>query len=122
MKYICLGYYDKGKFDSMSEGERNAMFDSCFEYDDHIRANGLWAISSSGRSYEKSCLRTGEWYTPRRPSIIAAPRAPDGAGGASTRCPSGGIGRRSGLRQNNLSPRGEIHEVKPVKVGEGPGP
>jgi hypothetical protein len=36
------------------------------------------------------------------------------------RSPSGGIGRRSGLRQNNLSPRGEIHEVKPVKVGEGP--
>jgi hypothetical protein len=43
MKYICLGYYDKNKFDSMSEGERNAMFDACFEYDDHLRANGHWA-------------------------------------------------------------------------------
>jgi len=40
MKYICLGYYDKGKFDRMSEAERNAMFDTCFEYDDHLRANG----------------------------------------------------------------------------------
>jgi len=28
MKYICLGYYDKGKFDSLSEGERNAMSDT----------------------------------------------------------------------------------------------
>src|ERR1700722_659323 len=40
--------------------------------------------------------------------------------GGSNRCPSGGIGRRSGLRQNNLSPRGEIPGVKPVKLGEGP--
>jgi hypothetical protein len=40
MKYICLGYYDKAKFDAMPEAERNAMFDKCFEYDDHLRANG----------------------------------------------------------------------------------
>jgi len=43
MKYICFGYYDKGKFDGMSESEQNAMFDACFEYDDHLRANGNWA-------------------------------------------------------------------------------
>jgi hypothetical protein len=43
MKYICFGYYDKGKFDRMTESERNAMFDTCFEYDDHLRANGHWA-------------------------------------------------------------------------------
>jgi hypothetical protein len=43
MKYICLGYYDKSKFDGMTEGERNAMFDRCLEYDDHLRANGHWA-------------------------------------------------------------------------------
>jgi len=43
MKYVCLGYYDKDKFDGMAEGERNAMFDACFEYDDHLRANGHWA-------------------------------------------------------------------------------
>ena len=40
MKYICLGYYDKAKFDGMTESERNAMYDACFEYDDHLRANG----------------------------------------------------------------------------------
>jgi hypothetical protein len=43
MKYICLGYYDKSKFDGMTESERNAMFDVCFDYDDHLRANGHWA-------------------------------------------------------------------------------
>src|SRR6201995_733236 len=43
MKYVCLGYYDKDKFDGMAESERNAMFDACFEYDDHLRANGYWA-------------------------------------------------------------------------------
>ena len=42
MKYICLGYYDKGKFDAMTETERNAMFDTCFDYDDHLRAHGHW--------------------------------------------------------------------------------
>ena len=43
MKYLCFGYYDKGKFDGMTEAERNAMFDTCFEYDDHLRASGHWA-------------------------------------------------------------------------------
>src|ERR1700741_2849479 len=43
MKYICLGYYDKEKFDALPEAERNAMFDTCLEYDDHLRANGNWS-------------------------------------------------------------------------------
>ena len=43
MKYLCLGYYDKGKFDAMTENEQNAMFDKCFEYDNHLRASGQWA-------------------------------------------------------------------------------
>ena len=43
MKYICFGYYDINKFKGMTESERNAMFDRCFEYDDHLRANGQWA-------------------------------------------------------------------------------
>jgi hypothetical protein len=42
MKYICLGYYDKSKHDAMTEAEKQAMFDACFTYDDHLRANGNW--------------------------------------------------------------------------------
>jgi hypothetical protein len=40
MKYICLGYIDPGKFESMTEDERNAVDDECFEHNDHLRANG----------------------------------------------------------------------------------
>jgi hypothetical protein len=40
MKYICLGYYEPAKHAAMTKSERNAMFDECFEYDDHLRANG----------------------------------------------------------------------------------
>jgi hypothetical protein len=40
MKYICLGYLEPGKFEGMSEHERNAVFDACFEHNDHLRANG----------------------------------------------------------------------------------
>ena len=43
MKYVCLGYYDKDKFEGMTAAEQNAMFDTCFDYDDHLRANGHWA-------------------------------------------------------------------------------
>ena len=42
MKYMCLGYYDKAKFDAMTETERNAMFDKCIDYDEHLRASGNW--------------------------------------------------------------------------------
>ena len=43
MKYICLGYIEPGKVEGMTESEQHAMFDACFEYDDHLRANGHWA-------------------------------------------------------------------------------
>ncbi|HMD16445.1 MAG TPA: YciI family protein [Terriglobales bacterium] len=42
MKYICLGYYEPAKHAAMTEAEQHAMFDECFEYDDHLRANGHW--------------------------------------------------------------------------------
>jgi hypothetical protein len=40
MKYVCLGYIEPGKFENMPEGERNAMVDECFSYDDVLRKNG----------------------------------------------------------------------------------
>jgi hypothetical protein len=40
MKYICLGYLAPGKFEGMTEDERNAVLDECFEHNDHLRANG----------------------------------------------------------------------------------
>ena len=40
MKYLCLGYIEPGKFEGMTEHELHAMLDECFEYNDHLRANG----------------------------------------------------------------------------------
>ena len=40
MKYLCLGYLEPGKFEGMTEDERNAVFDVCFEHNDHLRASG----------------------------------------------------------------------------------
>ncbi len=40
MKYICLGYIEEKKWETMSESERNAMMDECFAYDDVLRKNG----------------------------------------------------------------------------------
>jgi hypothetical protein len=40
MKYVCLGYIKPGKFEGMTEDQRNAVLDECFEYNDHLRANG----------------------------------------------------------------------------------
>jgi hypothetical protein len=40
MKYICLGYLEPGKFENMSESERNTVLDECFSYNDELRENG----------------------------------------------------------------------------------
>src|SRR4051812_37441497 len=47
MKYICLGYMEPGKFQGMTEEARHAMLDACFEYDDHLRANGHFAAGEA---------------------------------------------------------------------------
>jgi len=43
MKYVCLGYIEANKFETMSESERNAFVDGCFAYDDVLRKNGHFA-------------------------------------------------------------------------------
>jgi len=40
MKYVCLGYLEPGHFESMSEIERDALFDQCFSYNDELRRSG----------------------------------------------------------------------------------
>src|SRR5215470_10173033 len=40
MKYVCLGYLEEKKWETMSESERNALIDECFAYDDVLRKNG----------------------------------------------------------------------------------
>ena len=43
MKYVCLGYIEPGKFEALSETERNTMVDECLRYDDILRKNGHFA-------------------------------------------------------------------------------
>ena len=43
MKYICLGYMEAGRFENMSDSERNSFVDTCFAYDDVLRKNGHFA-------------------------------------------------------------------------------
>jgi hypothetical protein len=47
MKFICLGYIEPSKFETMSEGERNAMLDECFTYDDVLRKGGHFAAGEA---------------------------------------------------------------------------
>ena len=47
MRFICLGYAEPATFKSMSERERNAMFDECFAYDEVLRKNGHFAAGEA---------------------------------------------------------------------------
>jgi hypothetical protein len=43
MKFICMGCVAPGTFESMNESDFLAGVDSCFAYDDQLRANGHFA-------------------------------------------------------------------------------
>jgi hypothetical protein len=43
MKYICLGYIDPNKLDSLPESDMHAMIDECLTYDDELREKGHFA-------------------------------------------------------------------------------
>ncbi len=40
MRYLCLGYIEPGRFEAMTDDERHAVLDECFEHNDRLRANG----------------------------------------------------------------------------------
>ena len=43
MKFICLGYHDPSKWQQLTDEERNALIDECFDYDDELRRKGHFA-------------------------------------------------------------------------------
>jgi hypothetical protein len=47
MKYVCLGYIEPNKFETMPERDRNAMLDECFNYDDVLRKHGHFAAGEA---------------------------------------------------------------------------
>ena len=40
MRFVCLGYLDETKWDALTEGERTALMEECFAYDDELRRGG----------------------------------------------------------------------------------
>ena len=54
MKYICLGYFDEKKWETVPESERNAMLDDCLAYDDVLRKNGHFAGGEALQSYRNA--------------------------------------------------------------------
>ena len=54
MKYICLGYIEEKKWETMSDNERDAMLDECFAYDDMLRKNGHFAGGEALQSPENA--------------------------------------------------------------------
>jgi hypothetical protein len=37
MKFVCLGYIDQSKFESLPDEERTSLMEECFAYDDELR-------------------------------------------------------------------------------------
>lgn len=42
MKFVCLGYMDEKKWDTMAESDQVAFMKECQAYDDMLRKNGHW--------------------------------------------------------------------------------
>ncbi|MEQ8846801.1 YciI family protein [Botrimarina sp.] len=40
MRFVCLGYADHARFESMSEAELEKLMNECFDYDDVLRDGG----------------------------------------------------------------------------------
>src|SRR5438874_4561484 len=69
MKYICLGYLEPGKFEGMTEDERHATFDACFEHNDHLRANGHLVAEVPLHPPDTALTCTGKTAKSRRPTV-----------------------------------------------------
>ena len=70
MKYMCLGYLDEKKFDAMTEAERNAFMDACFDYDDVLRAKGHFL---SGEGLESARTATTVRVKNGKPFVTDGP-------------------------------------------------
>jgi hypothetical protein len=70
MKYLCLGYTDEEKWERISESDRNAFLDSCFAYDDILRANGHFV---AGEALQSSKTATTVRPQDGKPSVTDGP-------------------------------------------------
>ena len=40
MKFVCMGFIEESKYESLSEAEGQRMMEECFAYDDELRRGG----------------------------------------------------------------------------------
>src|SRR5262245_15413673 len=58
MKYLCLGYYDEQKFDSLTQDEIAALAPACRPHDEALRQSGrLVEVGSLAASKDSVSLR-----------------------------------------------------------------
>src|SRR5262245_17798384 len=72
MKYVCLGYMEEKKWETISASERNAMVDECFVYDDVLRQNGHFV---GGEALQSSANATTLRWKNGKVSITDGPYA-----------------------------------------------
>jgi hypothetical protein len=54
MKYICFGYLDTKRWETLSESEQQTALDRCFDYDDLLKRNGHWVAGEALHGPEKA--------------------------------------------------------------------
>jgi len=72
MKFVCLGYIAPNKFETMPERERNAMIDTCFNYDDVLRSAGHFA---GGEALQPANTAKTLWWKNGKPVVMDGPYA-----------------------------------------------
>jgi len=72
MKFICLGYIEEKKWETMSQSEQNNLIDECFAYDDVLRKEGHFVAGEALQSSRNAA--TLRWKN-GKVSIINGPYA-----------------------------------------------
>lgn len=72
MKFICLGYIEPNKFESLPEAVRNVLMDECFTYDDELRKNGHFAGGEALQGPENAATL---WWKDGKVSVADGPYA-----------------------------------------------
>jgi len=72
MKFICLGYAEPGKWESLSESQRESTVEECFTYDDTLKQNGNFIRGEALQSARSA--KTLRWRN-GKVSVIDGPYA-----------------------------------------------
>ena len=62
MKFVCMGFIEESKYDSLPEAEGQRMMDECFAYDDELRRGGHFLQGEaleSAKNVVTLCIKNG---------------------------------------------------------------